>query len=107
VLSTYISGAGCYLRRRQVAILLSGLLLTLGGCKGCTGPLTYDASPDAPNGGPPCSSATSRVSSSCQGQTGGRSFEAAISHLSGWAAYEVGTPLVTSPCSAGKAYFSP
>jgi hypothetical protein len=61
MLSTYIFGAGCYLRRRQPAIFLSGLLLTLGGCNGPTGPLTYDASPDAPNGGPPCSQCTAGV----------------------------------------------
>jgi hypothetical protein len=33
----------------------------LGGCRGCTGPLTYDASPDAADGGPPCGHCTAGV----------------------------------------------
>ena len=50
-----------FLRRYLAAVVFSGLLLSLGGCNGCTGPLTYDASPDAPNGGPPCGQCTAGV----------------------------------------------
>ena len=53
------------------------------------------------------SRAMPRVSPSRHGHTGGSSSPEAITFFSGAAAIEVGNPRVTSPCSAGNAYFTP
>jgi len=53
------------------------------------------------------SNAMPRCLPSSHGQTGPGSFPCAIIPRSGLAAYDVGTPQVSSPRSGGKTYFSP